>query len=498
MTFVFRRSLFYLEGDIFLKKIALMLTGVLLLVACHEQQVSKASESVLEEVGAASKEKLNEVEPKKVDELVEQQMLERLNSFQFISLNGEVKKGQDIEKDFSLILNLVRSFPKEVPIVAQGEKFNGFYEWYRPEQINAAMLKYHGYEIDFEQYRYNEENENQHLIFDEPYVYLASADYPGFLGHQEIDINNMGNISDKVYTAEYQIQEFLAYEYEEATGESWDPAFAEVQMDQWPKEMKLYIHLNPTKHYAMFVENEYGLALVYLGKEPLTEVETAHYLQSLLDETTKQQVLDRLHSLPFVHSVGDIQKDESVESDFNILVSLTRSFPEEVPMIAQGKKYNSFYETYSVDAMNEAMLKYHGFEINFEKYLYDKKRENQNIIYDEDYVYLVSADYPGTLGYETPILYSIEPVADNGYAAEFRYLLFDSYKYEEETGKVWDSSYTDMPMEEWPDDMKAYMKLEPTKYYALFVENEFGLALAYLGKEPLKSDEATAYLNDIQ
>lgn len=469
----------------------MILTGILLLVACNEQQISNASESALEVVDATA-------EPKKISEDVEQQMLERINTFQFIHSVSDVKKGQGIEGDFNLILNVVRSYPEEVPIISQGEKYNSFYESYRPEQVNAAMLKYHGFEIDFEQYLYDEQKENQSLIFDAPYVYLASADYPGFLGHQEIVMNSIGSITDRVYTAQYQIRNFLSYEYEEATGKTWDFAYAWVPMEQWPKEMKQYMELDPTKYYAIFVKNEYGLALIYLGKEPLGEEETNNYLQSILDETIKRQVAERLNSFQFIHLAGEVKKKQSVQSDFNTILNLTRSFPEEVSAISQGKVYNSFYEWYSPETLNKAMLKYHGFEIDFKKYVYDKTKENQNIIFDQGYVYILSADYPGLLGYQTPVVHSIEAVTENGYGVEFQYKLFETYNYEEETGKVWDVSYTNIPMEKWPDEMKAYVKLERTTYYALFVENEFGLALAYLGKEPLEKEKAEAYLNSMQ
>ncbi|MFY3791401.1 hypothetical protein ACOQFO_06855 [Ureibacillus sp. MALMAid1270] len=62
--------------------------------------------------------------------------------------------------------------------------------------------------------------------------------------------------------------------------------------------------------------------------------------------------------------------------------------------------------------LQEALVKAYGFTIDFERYRNANEQEYPEIYFDGDFVYLMSADYPGFNGEEEPIILSIEQFED--------------------------------------------------------------------------------------
>nr|WP_106779087.1 hypothetical protein [Lysinibacillus timonensis] len=212
----------------------------------------------------------------------------------------------------------------------------------------------------------------------------------------------------------------------------------------------------------------------------------------------QSNIVERLNSLQFLReTMGVVYNDSNVEH--NLILNIARSFPDEVPMLGQGDVLNGFYEWYSPDDLNQAISKYHGFTIDFEKYRNSNEEEVPMIYFDGDFVYLVSADFAGTLDYFQPTILSIEQMDDQPiYYVELQNRAFHAYEYEMQNGEPYDFSvYVDVPFTEWPEEMQQYIGTDPTIYHALFIENEAGFALAYYSMDPLLEADRVNYIDSL-
>ncbi|CAM5223718.1 hypothetical protein UACE39S_05197 [Ureibacillus acetophenoni] len=183
--------------------------------------------------------------------------------------------------------------------------------------------------------------------------------------------------------------------------------------------------------------------------------------------------------------------------DFGILNTAARQYSDIAPMIGSGEMLNSYYEWYDPVNLQEAIVKAYGFTIDFEKYRIANQQEYPEIYYDGDFVYLMSADYPGFNGVEEPIILSIEQFDDQPiYYTElqFRYLSINEY---EEAGNEWDPSLWEIPMDEWPEEVKEFIQNNDSTFYAIFIDQGDTFALAYYDSTPLTKDERKSYLENL-
>lgn len=184
--------------------------------------------------------------------------------------------------DFGVLNAATRQYTDIAPMIGSGEVLNGYYEWYDPVNLQEAVVKAYGFTVDFEKYRNANEEEYPEIYYDGDFVYLISADFPGFNGIDEPIINAIEQFQDKpIYYTELQYKYFLISDYEQA-GYEWDPSLWELPMDEWPEEAKQFIKLDEdTKIYAIFIDREDSFALAYYGTTPLTEDERMTYLENL-------------------------------------------------------------------------------------------------------------------------------------------------------------------------------------------------------------------------
>lgn len=207
---------------------------------------------------------------------------------------------------------------------------------------------------------------------------------------------------------------------------------------------------------------------------------------SSLTENTipvEQQVLGRLNSFLLLSQVGDVKPNSTAEEDYLVLLNLVRSFPEEARVITQNEIFHGYYDSYIMSDLQETLLKYHGFTMDFKKYENAKFGENEKIIVQGENVFLLSPEESPTFGNQTPIIKSLEQMEEGVYSVHFQYYTFLMNEYEETAGKEWDPAYSQFPIEKWPAEFQPYVKENPTHYFAIFIENEHGLALTYLSKK---------------
>ncbi len=203
------------------------------------------------------------------------------------------------------------------------------------------------------------------------------------------------------------------------------------------------------------------------------------------------KIKDRLNASHFIMGVDYRVSD----FDFNLLNSLGS---KEVQMIGQGEMLNNYYIWYSPEEMNAAMRENYGFTIDFENYRHTNEQDFTQIYYDGDFVYLVAADYPGFNGVEEVVINSIEQVEDLPiYYTELQYKQFSFSDYEQ-AGHEWDPALWETPMDQWPEEMQEFIKLDETKIYALFVGSESNFALSYYQATSLSKEERMEYIEGLQ
>lgn len=200
----------------------------------------------------------------------------------------------------------------------------------------------------------------------------------------------------------------------------------------------------------------------------------------------EQQVLDRLNSFLLLAQIGDVKPNLTTDGDYFVLLNLVRSFPEEAPIISQSEIFHGYYDNYKMNDLQELLLKYHGFTIDFKKYATSKFEEDEKIIVQGDEVFLLSSEESTIIGNQTPIIKSLEQMEEGVYSVHFQYYAFSMKEYEEATGKEWDPAYSQFPIDKWPEEFQPYVQEYPIHYFAIFIENEYGLALTYLSQKVLE------------
>lgn len=185
-------------------------------------------------------------------------------------------------------------------------------------------------------------------------------------------------------------------------------------------------------------------------------------------------------------------------NDFSLLNIITRNFTDEVPLIGQGEVLNSYYEWYLPEDLTNALVKHYEFTIDFEKYRNANEQEYADIYFDGDFVYLMSADFPGVYGLEEPIINSIKQLPELPvYYVELQYQYIHFYELEE-AGIDWDFSLMELPLNSWPEEYQEFIKLDETIIHALFIDKNEFFTLSYYSSIPLSADEQIEYVNGLE
>lgn len=222
--------------------------------------------------------------------------------------------------------------------------------------------------------------------------------------------------------------------------------------------------------------------------EEVVETEDVVEIDNLSSEKTipvEQQVLNRLNSFLLLPQIGDVKPNLTPDEEYLVLLNLVRSFPEEAVNISHSEIFHGYYDNYKMNDLQELLLKYHGFSIDFKKYANSKFDEDEKIVVQKDDVFLLSTKESTTIGNQTPIIKSLEQMEEGVYSVHFQYYTFSMKEYEEATGKKWDPAYSQFPIEKWPEEYQPYVQENPMHYFAIFIENEYGLALTYLSQKEL-------------
>jgi len=145
-----------------MKKFVLLIITLLLLGACNqntqqestEEPTTKDSTETSIENDSTNDQENNEETtptqgqgPSEIYTQLESKIVDRLD----VLFAPEIDYRKS-EYDFGVLNTITRNYSNLVHVIDQGEKFNSYYEWYSPKELSDALIKYHGFTIDFEKY----------------------------------------------------------------------------------------------------------------------------------------------------------------------------------------------------------------------------------------------------------------------------------------------------------------------------------------------------------